>query len=191
MTSANRCSPKLTDSTFQFSSRETARNNQNSGKSYVSIPPPPSACCQRRHACTHFPFQQHFIILHTVPSVHAWYLLPNMFSPLRIKENRGGWLKDIHHLLLYKLISFNQKTVPEIACQTPGSYDESATASLINSHQRCVRQTDCFSLFFFCSLWLWLMAQALSLCHKRKETLQLLFMSSSQVIYILTNLKCY
>ncbi len=73
----------------------------------------------------------------------------------------------------------------------PGSYEESATASLINSHQRCVRQTDCFSLFFFCSLWLWLMAQALSLCHKRKETLQLLFMSSSQVIYILTNLKCY
>lgn len=45
---------QLTDSTFQFNSpRETAWNTKNSGKSYVSIPPPPSVRCQRRHACTH------------------------------------------------------------------------------------------------------------------------------------------
>ncbi len=32
---------------------------------------------------------------------------------------------------------------------SPSSFDESTTASLINSNQRSVRQTDCFSVFYF------------------------------------------
>lgn len=58
---------------------------------------------------------------HVLHSVHAWCLLPNMFSPHRIKENNGGWVKDKHHSLLYKLISFNQRTVPEMVCQPPAA----------------------------------------------------------------------
>ncbi len=51
---------------------------------------------------------------------------------------------------------------------SPSSFDESATASLINYHQRCVLDRLFLSFFFSSLSWLWLMAQALSLCHKRK-----------------------
>lgn len=72
------------------------------------------------------------------------------------------------------------------------SFDEAATASLINFHQRYVLQTDCSFFFFFSSLsWLWLMARAPPLCHKIGEMLQLLFKSILNKVqtHFLTNLE--